>query len=329
MSELYPWQQDDWGRLQTLRERATQALLFQGPKGIGKLSLALRYAHTLLCQQPQDTGHACGGCPACHWLAQDSHPDFRIIQPESEMEETEAGKKPSQQISVDQIRSLSDFMGMTSHQGGRRVVVIHPAESMNVNAANALLKNLEEPPTGLLFILVTHKPQQLLPTMLSRCLAFVLNSPDKHIAAQWLATQGVKQPADSLALAGFSPLQALQGVAKGVLAAREMLLRAVSQPATMNVFALAEALQKTEQVQVVQWLQQWCHDLISQRMTGRLRYHPASQPVIETLVAPLDPLNLARLQKVLHTAKREAQHTLNPKLFLESLFITYCQLTTK
>lgn len=327
MNELYPWQKDDWMRLQSLRSRASQGLLFQGQKGIGKLELAINYARALLCEHPLDDGFACGKCAACHWFEQGSHPDFRFLQPESETEESDAGKKPSRQISVDQIRGLADFMGMTAHQGGRRVVIIHPAEAMNANAANALLKNLEEPPAGLLFILVTHKHQALLPTLLSRCLAFGLAAPDAATATRWLAAQGVKDPADALAVSGFSPLQALQSVAENGGDAREKLLCAVRQPQTLDVFGLAEALQKTEQVQVVQWLQQWCHDLISQKLAGRLRYHPGSETAIRELVAPLDPLNLARLQSVLQTAKKESQHTLNPKLFLESLLFTYCQLT--
>lgn len=327
MNELYPWQQDDWTRLQSLRERASQGLLFQGMKGIGKLELAQQYARALLCQQPATGGLACGVCPSCHWFEQDSHPDFRILQPEAETEEAESGKKPSRQISVDQIRGLADFLGMTAHQGGRRVVIIHPAESMNTNAANALLKNLEEPPAGLLFILVTHKPQSLLPTLLSRCLAFSLATPDAASATRWLTGQGVKNPADALATAGFSPLQARLNSAEGGTDAREKLLRALRQPQALDVFALADALQKTEQVQVVQWLQQWCYDLMSQKLTGRLRYHPGDAAAIGQLAESLDPVNLARLQKYLQTAKREAQHTLNPKLFFESLLFTYCQLT--
>lgn len=326
MNSIYPWQKDDWTRLQSLRERASQGLLFQGQKGIGKLDLALSFAKSLLCQHPLENGFACEKCPSCHWFEQESHPDFRFLQPESETEEVEAGKKPSRQISVAQIRGLADFMGMSAHQGGRRVVIIHPAEAMNVNAANALLKNLEEPPAGLLFILVTHKPQVLLPTLLSRCLSFSLAAPDAATATRWLAEQGVKNPADALAVAGFSPLLAMQSAGDAGSDAREKLLRAVRQPATLDVFALADALQKTEQVLVVQWLQQWCYDLTSYKLSGRLRYHANEEAVIHQLVEPLDALNLARLQSVLQTAKRESQHTLNPKLFLESLLFTYCQL---
>lgn len=334
MNKIYPWQKNDWARLQELRKRPAHGLLFKGSKGIGKLDLAINFAQGLLCQHPEASGFACRKCPSCHWFEQGSHPDYRLIQPQAlslDGEEADdpkpvSGKKPSKQVSVDQIRGLADFFGMSAHQGGRRVIVIHPAEAMNTNAANALLKNLEEPPPGLLFILVSHKPQQLLPTILSRCLSFALPAPDAASASRWLAEQGVKNPADALAVSGFAPLQAVQLDEQLGSEEREKLLRAVRQPAALDVFALAEALQKTEQVLVVQWLQQWCYDLGSMKQAGKLRYHPGEEAAIKKLVESVTPLNLSRLQKHLQTAKREAQHTLNPKLFFESLLLAYRQL---
>ena len=341
MKNIYPWQKSDWMRLQELRKRPAHGLLFKGTKGIGKLDLAINFARSLLCQYPDESGFACGKCPSCHWFEQGSHPDFRLLQPEIlslEGEESDqpksvsgpaSGKKPSKQISVDQIRSLADFIGLSAHQGGRRIVVVHPAEAMNANAANALLKGLEEPPPGLLFILVSHKPQQLLPTIRSRCLSFALTVPDVPEATRWLTEQGVKNPAVALAASGFSPLQAVQLEEQVGSEERDQLLRGARQPATLDVFALAEALQKTEQVLVVQWLQQWCYDLSAMKLAGRLRYHPGEEATIKKLVEPIAPLNLARLQKHLLTAKREAQHTLNPKLFFESLLLVYRQLMLK
>ncbi len=329
MDRIYPWQKNDWARLQELRKRPPHGLLFKGAKGTGKLDLSMQFARSLLCEHPDESGFACGSCPSCHWFGQGSHPDFRLLQPEAlsaEGEESESGKKPSKQISVDQVRGLGDFLGMTAHQGGRRVVLIHPAEAMNVNAANALLKSLEEPPQGLLFILVAHKPQQLLPTILSRCLSFALAAPDAASAERWLAEQGVERPAEALAASGFSPLLAVQLDEQLGGEERDKLLRAVRQPASLDVFALAEALQKTEQALVVQWLQQWSYDLGAMKLAGRVRYHPGEEAAIRKLAESVAPLNLARLQKYLQAAKREAQHTLNPKLFFESLFFSYRQL---
>lgn len=329
MKDIYPWQKSDRERLKELRKRPPHGVLFKGAKGIGKFDLAMNFAQSLLCQNPDETELACGKCSSCHWFEQESHPDFRLLQPEAlslNGEETESGKKPSKQISVDQVRALADFLGMSAHQGGRRVVVIHPAETMNTNAANALLKNLEEPPKDMLFILVTHKPQQLLPTILSRCLSFALPAPDIPSAIVWLKEQGVTNPAEALAASGFAPLQAVQLDQQSGSEERAKLLRAVRQPDGLDVFALAEILQKTEQVLVVQWLQQWSYDLNSMKLAGRLRYHPGEEVAIRKLVDAVAPLNLARLQKHLQTAKREAQHTLNPKLFFESLLLAYRQL---
>jgi DNA polymerase III subunit delta' len=329
MSNIYPWQTDDWSRLQALRQRLPHGLLFKGAKGIGKFELAMMFAKSLLCQQPDERHFACEHCPSCHWFEQGSHPDFRLLQSELENldgEETESGKKPSKQISVEQVRALSDFVGMSAHQGGRRIVVIHPAETMNTNSANALLKSLEEPPKDLLFILVSHKPQQLLPTILSRCLSFALPAPDTERAIKWLSQQGVKAPGEALAASGFSPLQAVQLDEQLGSEERKKLLQALRQPSALDVFALAETLQKTEQVLVVQWLQQWSYDLSTIKLAGKLRYHLGDEALIMKLVEPISPLSLARLQKLLVTAKREAQHTLNPKLFFESLLLNYCQL---
>jgi len=334
MNNILPWQKKDWLHLQVMLKRPMHGLLFRGTKGIGKLDLAIKFARSLLCQHPDDSGFACGECPSCHWFEQKSHPDFRLLQPEAlglDSDEAEdiksaSGKKPSKQISVNQVRDLDDFFGMSAHQGGRRVIVIHPAEAMNANAANALLKNLEEPPQGLLVILVTHKPQQLPPTILSRCLSFALSIPDIASATRWLAEQGVSNPSVALALSGYSPLQAVQLDGLPGRMERDKLLQAIRKPSALDVFALADALQKIEQALVVQWLQQWCYDLGSMKLAGKLRYHPGEEAAIKRLVEPVAPLNLARLQKYLQTAKHEARHTLNPKLFFESILFTYSQL---
>jgi len=337
MNQLYPWQQEDWARLQTTCQRLPQALLLRGSAGIGKLQLATQFARALLCQHPQDDGHACGVCAACRWFGQGAHPDFRLLQPgalsEGEEGEEEGGKskkKPSKQIKIEQIRDLADFVSLSAHQGGRRVVLIHPAESMNGNAANALLKMLEEPPADLLFILVTHQYQQLLPTILSRCLAFPLAVPDAAVATAWLQQQGVAKAAETLAIAGFSPLQA-QAEA-GEHEQRDKLLAGLRQPSRMDVFAITDSLLKVEQVRVVHWLQQWCYDLLRMQHSGSMRYHLADQARMLKMAVVLNPFELLQWQKQLATARREALHTLNPKLFFESLLLNYVALfrrTTK
>lgn len=332
MNKLYPWQFESWQALQGLRTRMPHAVLLKGAQGIGKLDLALNFAQSLLCQHPQDAGLACGHCDACRWFEQDSHPDFRLIQPDAlaaadEEDLPSSGKKPSREISVDQIRDLSGFANLSAHCAGYRIVVVYPAESMNTNAANSLLKTLEEPTESLLFLLVTHKPQQMLPTILSRCLAFAVPTPSPEVGVAWLREQGLKQPEQALAQTGFAPLQALLWSESGEGAEeRAILLDAVRQPSRLDALALAERLQRGIPVHIIHCLQQWSHDLAAIKLAGRARYFPEQTSHLQKLAEATSTMALLRFQKELQDARRAAFHPLNPRLFLESLLMSYRQL---
>ena len=337
MNELYPWQHDLWQRWIELRARQPHALLLKGPQGVGKLDFALNIARSLLCERPLVSGLACQNCPSCHWFQQETHPDFRLIQPDAlsisdeESEEKEEGKKPgkkpAKRILIEQIRTLSDFFGLSSHQGGYRVVLIHPAETMNANAANALLKMLEEPSGQMLLILVSHKPQQLPATILSRCLMLAAPMPPPEISMAWLQQQNVSNPAAMLAQAGFAPLQAARLAQEAEeTGEREQFLLAIKQPAKLDVYALAERLQRTEPALVVHWLQQWCYDLSAAQLTGSVRYNSELADSIKSAAEKIDVHKLLRYQKELITARREALHPLNPRLLFESLLLSYKQM---
>lgn len=331
MSELYPWQQETWQRLVGLRARLPHAILLKGPQGTGKLDLSMNFARAVLCEQPRADGTACNDCPSCHWFDQESHPDFRLLQPEALAQtETESGKKPARQITVDQVRALSDFSNLSSHRGGYRVVLVYPAEAMNLNAANALLKTLEEPQGKMLFILVSHKPQHLLPTILSRCLALPVALPTAQASLAWLEQQGVVAPATVLAQAGFAPLLAKQLAEESANAEEyELVLHALKQPAQFDEFTLAEQLKsrRVEPVKVIQWLQQWCYDLGSARLAQQVRYHPEYIDTLKSIANGLNLFDLLQFQKDLSVAKREAYHPLEPRLLFESLLLAYRQMT--
>jgi DNA polymerase-3 subunit delta' len=332
MKELYPWQNEIWQHLQEIRSRLPHALLLKGAQGIGKLDLALNFAQSLLCETPQASGMACASCASCRWFAQESHPDFRLIQPDSisgaeDSVEKEGGKKLSREISVDQIRALSAFANLSAHCGGYRVILIHPAESMNSNSANALLKSLEEPSDSLLFILVTNKPQQLLPTILSRCLSFTVPMPPRKQAISWLEEQGIAEAATKLAQTGFAPVAALTCESDAAATEeRKLLLLAFRESQQFDSLALAEQLQRVAPVQIIQFLQQWCYDLVSCKLTMNVRYHPEHIETIRKISGNIALIDLLRYQGELQTAKREAFHPLNPRLLFESLFLNYRQL---
>lgn len=355
MKELYPWQDVLWQRWIGLHARLPHAILLKGPPGTGKLDFAMNLARSLLCKKSLGSKFACQDCSSCHWFEQGTHPDFCLLIPgalsvemqdadegqispilknwsrriaeETLGEQQKKGKKPGKEISVHQVRSLSGFTNLSTHQGGYRVVLVYPAESMNINAANALLKTLEEPPDRMLIILVSHKPQQLLPTIVSRCLMLVASLPSPEVSAAWLQLRGHANPEAMLARANFSPLLAVRLTGK-IAGAEEysVFLQEIRQPARLDVCTLAEKLQRMEPLHVIHWMQQWCYDLGSAKLAGIVRYHAEYADLIKSLSGNIVIFDLLRYQKMLVTAKREAMHPLNPRLLYESILSPYRQI---
>lgn len=326
---IYSWQNALWRQLVAMRSRMPHALLLQGRMGTGKLDFAVTLAGALLCDQPLESGHACGQCDSCNWYAQGNHPDLRILEPEEGAAGDEDGDakpaKKSQVISVDQVRELSEFLGLSSHRSGLRIVLLHPAEALNPASANALLKMLEEPPGGVLFILVTHNAQRLLPTIRSRCNKIDMPFPERQEAEAWLAAQGVQQATQRLAYAGGSPLLALRAD-EGAGKRLDDLHRELHRGARMDPFAAASLCVKEGITYTVEAMQKWTHDLLSARLAGEVRYHAQQAVPLQDLAKGVDLPKLLDFQRLLNEARRSSQHPLNAELQVESLMIQYTQL---
>lgn len=275
-------QETSWARLAGQLGRLPHALLLHGAPGIGKLALAELFASLLLCEGRSQATSPCGVCDGCRWFLGGNHPDIRYLEPETlarnepAAEEGEEGKKdakPSNQIKIEQTRALGDFVHMASHRGGSRVAIIHPAEDMNGATANSLLKVLEEPPAGAVFLLVSHRPARLLPTIRSRCVPVPVPIPDQQAAAAWLAEQGVRNAGRWLAFAGGAPLRALEYAAGERGAAIERVLRAV---AAGDRAALAEAKDRDALEPLAEVLQKMALDRSFAALTGRTKYGGAA-----------------------------------------------------
>ena len=250
---MHPWNQPLFESFRQRTTRLPHALLIHGARGTGKLALAEHIARFLLCEAADEARKPCGACEGCRWFLAGSHPDLRRVEPEAlarePAAETEEGDapakkgKPSTEIKVEQVRDLAGFLNLRSHRGRLRVALVHPAEDMNPNAANALLKGLEEPPAGAVFLLVSHRPARLLPTIRSRCVALPVAIPPRDQALAWLSSQGAKEPDRWLAYAGGAPLLALDYAGRAPI-----LDRLLKSPAPVDdreeLDDLAEALQK-------------------------------------------------------------------------------------
>jgi DNA polymerase-3 subunit delta' len=323
----YPWHLSELKPLLSRAERLPHALLIRGPQGIGKLAFAEALGKALLCESRASGGGACGRCTACNWAEQGAHPDLRRIEPEAlakageAREDGEKKEKLSTQISVDQVRAIADFINLTSHQGGMKVVLIHPAEALNVAASNALLKGLEEPPPQTCFILVTHRWHHLLPTVRSRCHHVPLAPPAPDAARAWLAKQGVADPELALAHAGGAPLLAA-GFDEEYWKRRGEFLKAIGAK-DMNALALAEQLADAPPVLVVGWLQKWAHDIACRNAGGPVGYNPDFSATIGAVAARVGPVEATRFLRRMVRLQRIVAHPLNSRLFFEDLLLSY------
>lgn len=314
--------------------RLPHALLFHGRPGIGKLHLAQVLAQSLLCENRLTKGLACGACPACTWFASGNHPDFRLVQPEAlapTQDEADTGenveetrKKASKQIKIEQIRALSDFLNVGSHRNGHRIVLIYPAESMNPGAANALLKSLEEPSAGVVFLLVAHQPSRLLATVRSRCHALALSLPPRELSVRWLQEQGSKATSATLAFAGDAPLEAA-ALPEEEADTRRRLYDLLSQPAS-SALGLADFCQRLQPGPVVDWMMKWTYDLIALASKGKVRYNIDQEKKLGLLAQRMPLLQLLRFYAALSSLRAIAEHPLNARLFFDDLFISYKEI---
>jgi DNA polymerase-3 subunit delta' len=326
-----PWHQADFEKLLAARATLPHALLLHGARGIGKLDFARALAQALLCEAPAVGGHACGACGACAWFDAGAHPDYARVEPiEAEEREGEEGEKAdkgkkSTVIKIEQIRDLTAFVNVGSQRGGRKVIVIHPCEALNPNAANALLKSLEEPPPQTQFILVSHRPHQLLATIKSRCSQLALRAPDSATAAAWLAERGMREPALALAYTGDAPLLAVELGDSEYWGTRAAFLRHLTAR-DLDVLSASEAARDFPIPHVVTWLQKWAYDVVYFSVLGTVRYNPDQRDAIARVASAVEPLAAMRFYRDMVKQQRIAQHPLNARLFIEHLLLAYRDL---
>ena len=340
---ILEWHKPLWQRVLDNSGRMHHALLLNGPAGGGKRAFAEALAARTLCVQPDADGQACGRCEDCQWRLAGSHPDFMRIIPEADQNDTESSsektgetKAASRQIVIDQIRDLQQSLTTGGHRGGQRVVIVDPAEAMNLYTANALLKLLEEPTTSTLFLLITSTPKRLLPTIRSRCQSWTFPRPPADAAVRWLDAQQIAEAPALLAFAGGMPLAAAALATGGGAAALRRFTADIAGLPGKSALRLAgewDAWLKSKEAQgcgldmptLTLWLQRWVGDLASVCLGGPLRFFPDSRGVLQSLAERLAVDRVLGCYNDVTQSRRVAQHPLNARLFLEDMLLRYAR----
>ena len=350
---IHPWLEPLWARWMALGERLPHALLIAGASGLGKRDLAEALAARLLCDAPQTDGQACGHCLPCQWRKSGNHPDLHRLSPESgeaqPLTDEQAGDEPSgsenktkstqsaTQIVIAQVRAVQEALFVTAHRGGKRVVIVDPAEAMNPFTANALLKLLEEPPDGCVFLLISSMPRRLLPTIRSRCQQWHAPRPGADALRHWQAEQEREErvPASLLALCGGMPLAARRLSAQGGAALFERFINDLETIDPLRLAARWENWLKKDKailaagfslMTLVEWMQRWVSDLAALRLGGRVRYFPEQAERLAVLSAEASATLIIGCYNEFINIRRAATHPLNLRLFLEDMLMRYARV---
>lgn len=296
---IFPWQTRIWATLQRARQsrHLPHALLFTGENGCGNESFLKTFAQSLLCLRPAGDGLPCGNCRSCQVFTAQAHPDFALVGLQEER----------QVILIEQIRDLNHFLGLSRSYSPLRVATIVPAERMNANAANSLLKSLEEPVTDTHILLLTDHPGSLLPTIRSRCQVMRLPLPTRQDALQWLHQQDLQHPAGMLLEFAYGrPLEALQLDASDTLTLRQQWLDDLRslKHCSGHIVEISARWEKHDKSELLDWQLADLHTLMIQNINDFSK--------INMLWEVYD--KLLELKKLV-------AHPLNPRLFVESMLM--------
>ena len=302
------------------------ALLLHGPSGLGQYELALSLAQAWLCEKPDraPAEPACGHCASCQQVHSRGHTDLVVLMPEKLMlqlgwplaekaqkEIDDKKRKPSQEIRIESVREAVAFAELTSGRGRGKVILVFPAEAMNMASANALLKTLEEPLGSLRFVLATEAAHQLLPTIRSRCQAFSLAEPSAKQALAWL-TQNVPgaspdEHKTALQASGNRPLDAEKIIATGAHAIWAGLPLALQKGRVDVVLGLGGA-------QLLDAQHKLCHDLWAIKLGAQPRFYAE-----QDLPKPPPARALAAWGEQLKALGRRIDHPFKAELLIEDM----------
>ncbi len=319
--EKFSWHDAPWNTLTRDLTRLPHALLLHGQPGLGKNEFALRLAQFLLCQKPLSEKQACGVCKSCELFRSGSHPDLLRIEP----------LEDSKNILVDQVRAVIEFVSLKPHTAVHRVVLITPAEAMNVNAANSLLKVLEEPPAGCVLILVAAHLSRVSVTIRSRCRRVAFSAPPLPEALEWLTAKTRPDAAEVLlGLAGGAPLAALTFAGDGYAERHTQLLEdlAALVGGGTDPVTHAERWKMLGPEDCLEWLHRFLTNSIRQNISVPSQQRLTCQLLKNGKSFSISIIDLFNFIDKVSIVKRQIGTGVDETLALEELLIRWCEMTS-
>ncbi len=309
--------------------RLHHCLIFEGPAGVGKANMAMWLASRMNCESK--LGAPCGQCWPCRAIAKGHHPDVLKVGLDPE--------RTARLVSVRQAREVLAALALRPHSARRRFVIIDPADAMNVEAANALLKTFEEPPADTGFVLVTDQPGALLATVRSRAQRVRLSRVDHDEMVRWLEGRGVADPIWIARMAEGCPARALalaEGEGVEWRAARDEILAAIAGDIG-GLFAFGETRGKGERTEWVPWMAR-AFDGVERMLQDAWRlhvhpdtpadslYNPDLRPRVEQWARHLDAAGVARCHAAIVEARQQIDAFVNGRVLVDALL---CRLATE